>query len=73
MLHLKKIKQRKTAGNILILNLHTKNLDDMICSSKDIELDRLKVVILGHFMHFYPVKNPKKTEIIILEMLKKSQ
>ena len=33
MLHLKKTKQRKTPEDIIILHLHTKNLNDMIYSS----------------------------------------
>ena len=41
----------------------TKNLD-MIYSSWDIECDRLKLVILGHFLPFYSPKNPKKVEIL---------
>ena len=38
------------------------NLDDriyMIYSSWDIEQNILKLVILGHFLPFYPRKNPK--------------
>ena len=31
-----------------------KNLDDMIYHSWDIECDRLKLVITGHFLPFYP-------------------
>ena len=38
--------------NILIFN-------DMIYSSWDIEQNILKLVILGHFLPFYPPKNPK--------------
>ena len=37
----------------------TKNLDDMIYRSWEIERDRLKLVILGHVLPFYPLKNPK--------------
>ena len=54
---LKKKKERKKSGDIIILHLCTKNLDDMIYSSWDLECDRLKLVILGHFLHFYPSKN----------------
>ena len=39
----------------------TKNLD-MIYSSWDVECDRLKLVILGHFLPFYSPKNPKKSK-----------
>ena len=35
------------------------NLDDMIYSSWDIEQNILKLVILGHFLPFYPLKTPK--------------
>ena len=38
---------------------HYQNLDDMIYSSWDIEQNILKLVILGHFLSFYPLKNPK--------------
>ena len=31
----------------------------MIYSSWDTECDSLKLVILGHFLPFYPSKNPK--------------
>ena len=55
MLHLKKI---KTPTAIIILHLCTKNLNDMIYSYWD-EHDRLKLVILGHFLPFYPSKNKK--------------
>ena len=46
-------KKRRTPGYIIILHLHTKNLNDMIYSFRDIEHDRLKFVILGHFLPFY--------------------
>ena len=48
----KKIK--KTPGDIIILYLCTNNLHDMIYSSWAIECDRLKLVIIGHFLTFYP-------------------
>ena len=38
---------------------HYPNLDDMIYSSRDIEQNILKLIILGHFLPFYPPKNPK--------------
>ena len=38
---------------------HYQNLNDMIYSSWDIEQNILKLVILGHFLPFYPPKNPK--------------
>ena len=46
-------KLRKTPGDIIILHLFIKNLD-MIYSSRDIECDRLTLVIMGHFLFFYP-------------------
>ena len=44
----------------MILHLCTKNLD-MIYSSGDIRCYRLKLVIMGHFLPFYPPspENPK--------------
>ena len=38
---------------------HYQNLDDMIYSSWDIEQSILNLVILGHFLSFYPQKPPK--------------
>ena len=66
------LKKRKTPGDIIILHLCTKDLDDIIYSSWDIECDRLKLVILGHFFSFYPplVKTQK---IKILKKWKKFQ
>ena len=64
----------------MILHMRTKNLDDMIYSCWDIEWDRLKLVIMSHFLPFYPLppKNPKNQnfekmkkiarDIIILHM-----
>ena len=37
---------------------HYQNLDDMIYSSWDIEQNILKLIILGHFLH-YPPMDPK--------------
>ena len=39
--------------------MYTKNLDDMIYIPWDIELSRLKFVVLGQFLPFYAPKNPK--------------
>ena len=74
-------KQRKTPGHTIILHLCTNNLD-VIYSSSDIERDRLKLIILGQFYLFYPLK-PKKSkfwkneelagDIIILHMCTKNQ
>ena len=56
----KKKKKEKTPGDIIILYLCTNSLHDIIYSSWYIECDRLKLVIMGHFLPFYlPPKNPK--------------
>ena len=52
MFYLKKIKKNTC-------RYHYQNLDDMIYSSWDIEQNILKLVILGHFLPFYPPKNPQ--------------
>ena len=41
---------KKTPGDIIILHLCTKNLNDMIYSSWDIECERLKLVFMGHYL-----------------------
>ena len=38
---------------------HYQNLDDIIYSSWDMEHKILKLVVLGHFLSFYSLKNPK--------------
>ena len=53
------LKKRKTPGDIIILHLCTKNLNDMIYSSWNIERDGLKLVILGNFSPFYSPKDQK--------------
>ena len=51
MLYLKKKnKERKTSGDIIISHLCTNNLHDMIYSSGVRECDRLKLVIMDHFL-----------------------
>ena len=52
MLYLKK-KERKIPESVIFLHLCTKILDDMIYSVQDIEYDRLKLVIMGHFLRHY--------------------
>ena len=47
-----------------ILHQCTQNLDDMTYSSWNIECARLKLLILGHFLPFYPPKNKKKTQFL---------
>ena len=66
MLHLLK-KLSETPGDIIILHLCTKNLD-MIYSSWDIERDGQKLVILGHFLHFFSPKIPLKKILKMLEI-----
>ena len=44
------LKKRKSADDTIIWQMCTKNLDDMIYSSWDIEFDRLKLLILGQFI-----------------------
>ena len=59
MLHFLK-KKKKTPGDIIILHQCIKNLNVMIYSFWDIECDRMKLVIYGHFLPFlYPPKNSK--------------
>ena len=61
MLYLtKKINKTKKTPTDIILYLCTKNHDDMIYSSWDIECDRLKLAIMDHFLPFYcPLKTQK--------------
>ena len=47
-----KKKWRKTSGDIIILHLSIKNDDDIIYNSWDIQFERLKLVIMGHFLPF---------------------
>ena len=54
----KKIK--KNTWRYHILQLCTKNLDDMIYSFWDIECDRLKLVIMAHLLPFYPLPKNQK-------------
>ena len=42
-----------------IYGYHYQNLDDTIYSSWDIKQNISKLVISGHFLPFYPPKNPK--------------
>ena len=58
---LKKNEERKTPGDIIILQLCTNDLDDMIYSSGDIECDRLGLKNINHVLPFYPLK-PIKTQ-----------
>ena len=52
-------KCKKFFFSFTYLHLCTKTLDDMIYSSWDIECERLKLVIMVHFLAFYLPKNPK--------------
>ena len=51
------LKKNKTKKNTC--RYHYQNLDDMIYRSWDIKQNRVKLVILGHSLPFYPPKNPK--------------
>ena len=53
--------KKKNPRDIIILHLCTKNLYDMIYNSWDKDRDRLKLVILGHFLPFYPRPSPLKS------------
>ena len=55
---------RKTPGDIIILHLCTENLDDMIYSFWEIECDRLKLVIMGHYLSFPPLLKTQKIRIL---------
>ena len=55
MLHLKK----KIPEDITILHLCTENLNDMIYSSWDIKCNRQILLIMDHFLPFYPTNSPK--------------
>ena len=54
----------------------TKTLDDLIYSFWDIECDRLKLVIMDHFLPFYPIPPSippsEKQKKIILHMCTKN-
>ena len=81
ILYLKKKKEeRKTPEYVTILHLCNKNLGNMIYSSWDIECDRMKLVIMDHFLPFYHYwlqqlifgKNVKKTlEILFFYVYQK--
>ena len=47
---------------------HYQNLDDMIYSSKNIEQNILELVILGHFLLFYPLQT-RKIKILKIEKI----
>ena len=57
-----KKKERKAPGDIIILQLCTKNLDDMIYSSWDIECEWLKLVIMNYFLPSTAKKPPPKNQ-----------
>ena len=72
----KLLKQANKWNNFYIYNMGislfytcTKNLDDIIYSSWDIEHERLKLLFLDHFLPFYPLKTQK---IQILKKLENS-
>ena len=61
MLYFLYFKKRKKPGDIIILHLCTRNLDDMTYSSSDIECDRLKLVIMGIFCPLTPPRLKTQT------------
>ena len=46
-------KMKKTSGDVIILQIYTKN-HDMMYASRDMECDRQFFLILGGFLPFYP-------------------
>ena len=60
----KKINKTKKTPRDIILYLCTKNLNDMIYSSWDIECDRLKLVVMGHSLPFYSPLKTQKMKIL---------
>ena len=50
------------SADIIISHLCTKNFNDMVYSSWYIEHDRLKLVILGDFLSFYPSSKNLKSQ-----------
>ena len=56
---------------MIILHLCNKNLNDMIYSSTDKECDRLKLVIMGHFLPFYTTQPPRPLKNRKIRNLKK--
>ena len=54
----------------MILHLHTRHLDDVSYSSRDIECDRLKLGTMGHFLPFYTTL-PKNLKNLSFENMKK--
>ena len=56
MLYFLNKNKEKTPGDIIILHLCTKNLNDMIYTSSDIERKGLKLVVLDYFLPFYLLK-----------------
>ena len=65
-------KKKKTPRDIIISHLCTKNLDDMIFSTWDKKCDRLELVIMEHFLPFYPTSFLKTKKIRIFEKMKKN-
>ena len=54
--------QKKKKRKKRTCRYHYQNLDDVIYSSWDMEHKILKLVVLGHFLSFYSLKNPKNFE-----------
>ena len=52
-------KMKKTLEDIIILQMFTINDSHMIYGFSDMECNRNFLVILNHFLSFYPTNNPK--------------
>ena len=63
--------KKKQLEIIIAWHLCTKNLDGIIYSSWDIECDRLKLVIMGYFLSFYPHPHSAPLKPLQLRILKK--
>ena len=70
------LKIGKATADIIIFDLCTKNLDDMIYSSWDIDSNRLKLVIMSHFsalLHHSPLSPLSLTKTAPQKKTKQSQ
>ena len=64
------LKIKKSAGDIIILNLSTTNDSHMIHGSWDMKCNRQNLlVILGHFLPFYPLNSLKNENIIKMKKM----
>ena len=54
------LKNEKASGDVIILQMCTKNQNHMVFASCNMEYNRQFFVISGHFLCFYPTIDPKK-------------